>query len=90
MHLRQPGFIYSACGKNAKKEQYKNSTKQETLDILIRTNYIKLALSMKWLKSCRILKIYLKEDLLIKYCVIKHLILPKIQNMMDIKSVLLK
>ena len=37
-----------------------------------------------------ILKIYLKEQLLIKYYVIKHLILLKIQNMMDIKEVLLQ
>ena len=37
---------------------------------------------MTWLM--KILKIYLKEQLLIKYCEIKHLILLKIQNMMDI------
>ena len=37
-------------------------------------------------KACfmEILKIYTKEQLLIKYYVIKHLILLKMQNMMDI------
>ena len=37
-----------------------------------------------------ILKIYLEEQLLIKYCVIKHFTLLKIQNIMDIKGVLLQ
>ena len=32
-----------------------------------------------------ILKVYLKEYLLIKYYVLKYIILLKIQNMMDIK-----
>ena len=34
--------------------------------------------------------IQLEEQLLLKYCVIKHLILLKIQNEMDIKEVLLQ
>ena len=39
MHLRQPGFTYSACGplKRTKKES-KNLKKQEIQDILIKTN----------------------------------------------------
>ena len=41
---------------------------------------------MAWL--IEILKTDLEEQLLIKYSVIKHLILPKIQNKMDIKEVL--
>ena len=40
---------------------------------------------MTWLME--ILKISLEEQLLIKYCIIKHLILLKFQNMMDIKEV---
>ena len=36
------------------------------------------------------LKIKLEEQLLIKHCVIKHLILLKIQNMMDINVDLLQ
>ena len=43
---------------------------------------------MTWLME--ILKIYLEEQLPIKYCVIKHLILLKIRNIMDIKRVLLQ
>ena len=35
------------------------------------------------------MKILLEEQLLIQYCMIKHLILLKIQNMMDIKGVVL-
>ena len=37
-----------------------------------------------------ILKVYIEEQLLIKYYVIKHLILLKIQNMMDINVDLLQ
>ena len=37
-----------------------------------------------------IIKIYLEDQLLIKHYVIKHLVLIKIQNMMDIKEVLLQ
>ena len=37
-----------------------------------------------------ILNIYLEEQLVIKYYVKKHLLLLKIQNMMDIKEVLLQ
>ena len=43
---------------------------------------------MTWLM--KILNIWLEEQLLMKYCMIKHLILLKIQNMMDIKEVLLQ
>ena len=39
---------------------------------------------MTWLLKMDILKIYLEEQLLVKYCVIKHLILLEIQNMLDI------
>ena len=48
---------------------------------------IKLAFSMTW--HMEILEIYLEEQLLIKYYVIKHLILLKIRNKMDIEEVLL-
>ena len=43
---------------------------------------------MTWL--IEILKTWLEEQLLIKYCVIKHLILLRIQNMMNIKEILLQ
>ena len=43
---------------------------------------------MTWL--LKILKIYLEEQLLVKYYVIKHLTLLKIQNIMDINVDLLQ
>ena len=39
MHLRKPGFTYIACGSFTKhKERIKNSNKQETQDIFVKTN----------------------------------------------------
>ena len=48
MHLRQPGFIYSACGPFTKKKEYKSLKKQEIHDIFIKANYIKLAFNTTW------------------------------------------
>ena len=70
MHLRQPGFTYSACGLFAKSKERRQKLKEHVFN---RT----------WLME--ILSLQLEEQLLIKYCVIKHLILLKIQNEMDIK-----
>ena len=49
---------------------------------------MKLAFKMTWFFE--ILKIYLEEQSQIIYNVIKHLISPKIQNMMDVKAYLLQ
>ena len=40
MHLRQPEFIYSACGpfKKKTKKEYKNLNKQEIQNLFIKTN----------------------------------------------------
>ena len=39
MHLRQPGFTYSACGQFPKtKKEYKSLKKQEIQDIFLKTN----------------------------------------------------
>ena len=39
MHLRQPGFMYSACGLFTKsKERTKNLKKQGIQDIFVKTN----------------------------------------------------
>ena len=39
MHLRQPGFTYSASGSFTRnKEKHKNLKKQEIHDIFIKTN----------------------------------------------------
>ena len=51
-------------------------------------NQKKLVFNMIWLME--ILQIYPEEQLLIKHCMIKHLISLKIQNMMGIKGVLLQ
>ena len=60
------------------KEEYKNSKKQEIQGIFNKTNQKKLASNMTWLLE--ILKIYHEEQQLIKYYVIKDLILLKIQK----------
>ena len=75
MHLRQPGFTYSACGPFTKNKERIQKLEEHVFN---RT----------WLME--ILMIQLEEQLLLKYCVIKHLILLKIQNEMDIKEVLLQ
>ena len=45
VHLKQPVFTYSACGKNSKKE-FKNSKKQEIQVIFTKMNLLKLVFSM--------------------------------------------
>ena len=85
MHLRQPQCTYSACGPLNKHKQ-RIQKFMETGD----TNYIyKNELD----KACfphdvhlLIVKTLQKEPLQIKSSEIKHLILLKIQNMMDIKE----
>ena len=58
MHVRQPGFTYSALGPFTRnKERYKNLKKQEIQGIFIETNSPKLAFNMTLLME--ILKIYL-------------------------------
>ena len=57
------------------KKEYKNLKKHEIHNIFIKTNWIKLAFNLTWIMD--VLKI-------------KHLILLKIQNVMNIKEVLLQ
>ena len=38
MHLKQPGFTYSACGPFNKKKKRKKLKKQEIRDIFIKAN----------------------------------------------------
>ena len=38
MHLRQPGFTYSACGPFSKKKERKKRKTQKIQDIFIKTN----------------------------------------------------
>ena len=47
MHLKQPGFTYSACGPFTKnKERIKNLKKQEIQAIFIKMNLIRLVFNM--------------------------------------------
>ena len=56
MHLKQPGFTYSACDHLLKtKKEFKNLKKQEIRAIFTKMSLIKLALSTTWLME--ILKI---------------------------------
>ena len=48
MHLRQLGFIYSACGPFAKNKQ-RIQCKQEIQIIFTKMNWIKLDFNMIWL-----------------------------------------
>ena len=71
MHLRQPGFIYSACGPFTKnKERIKQNKETGDLRYIYQNEE--------------------QEHLLIKYYVVKHLILLKILNMMNINVDLLQ
>ena len=55
MHLRQPGFTYSACGPFTKNKEFKNLKKQEIQAIFTKMNLIRHAFNMIWLME--ILKI---------------------------------
>ena len=57
MHLRQPGFTYTACGPYKKKtnKESKNLKNQEINDIFTKMNWLKLITIMTWLME--ILKI---------------------------------
>ena len=50
MHLKQPGFTYSACGPFTKtKKEFKYLKKQHIQSIFTKMNKIKLIFSMIWL-----------------------------------------
>ena len=49
MHLKQPGFTYSACGLFTKnKERIQNLKKREILTIFTKTNLIRLVFNIIW------------------------------------------
>ena len=83
MHLRQPGFTYSACGPfNKNRERIEKFKETLGLRYIYQNELNKVAFNMKW--HMEVLKIYLEEQLLVKYYVVKHLILLTIRNMMNI------
>ena len=55
MHLKQPGFTYSACGPFTKNKEFKNLKKQEIQAIFTKMNLIRHVFNMIWLMG--ILKI---------------------------------
>ena len=71
MYLRQPRFTYSACGQFIQNKQLI----QNVQDIFIEINWVNPTFSMTWL--IKILRTCLEEESLLKYYVIKHLILLK-------------
>ena len=83
-HLRQLGFTYSACGSFTKnKERTKKKKKKQLIqDVFIETKQMRIVFNTIWILE--VLKIYLEEQLLIKYHMIKHSILLKIQNIREI------
>ena len=67
MHLKQPGFTYSACGTSTKNKEriQKFKDTREIQDIFTKMNQIKLVSNMIWLTE--ILKIQQKERFQIKF-----------------------
>ena len=49
MHLKQPGFTYSACGPFTKKKELKNVCRQEIQILFTEMSLVKLAFNMIWL-----------------------------------------
>ena len=66
MHLKQPGFTYSACGPFTKnKERIQKFKETGDTSYIYEMNLIKRAFSMVWLME--ILKIQQEEQLPIKF-----------------------
>ena len=78
MHSKQPGFTYSAYRLFAKNKKESKSLKKTGDSRHIYQNELGKARCFQHDMAMKILKIYLEEQLLIKYCVIKYLILLKI------------
>ena len=66
------------------KKEFKNLKKQDIQAIFTKMNLIRLVFNMTW--HMELLKIWKEEQLLIEVWEIKHLILLKILNIMDIKE----
>ena len=85
MYLRQPGFTHSTCGPFTK-----NKEKLQKFKELLNLKQTIDKACFQHDTACGDFKDLPEKRLLIKYYIIKHLILLKIQNMMDIKEVLLQ
>ena len=80
VHLRRPRLTYSACGPFTKRK--------ERIQKVKRTWYSQYVYQNKLDKACFLYDMTYGDIQLT--CNIQHLILPKKQNMMDIKGVLLQ
>ena len=89
MHLRQPGFTYSACRPFIKNKERLQKLKETGDSRYIYQNELDKA-CFQLDRLMEILNIYLEKQILMKFYLIKHLISQKIQNMTDIKRVLLQ
>ena len=49
MHLKQPGFTYSACGPFTENKKFKNLKKREIQTIFTKINSIRLVFNTIWL-----------------------------------------
>ena len=77
MHLRQPGFTYSACGPFTKnKERIQRFKETGDLRHIYQNELDKVCFQHDIAYGD--FKVLKEEQLLIKYCVIRYLILPKI------------
>ena len=88
IHLRQPGPVYSACGKFTKTK--KNTNIEETEDL---RSIDQKELGKVWFQNdmaCGDFEDLTKRIASDKILCDKALLLLKIQNMMDIKGVLLQ
>ena len=90
MHLRKPGFIYSACGPSTKNKERIEKFKETGDTRYIYRNELDKAIFPIFFWLMVILMIYVKEQLMIRYYVIKLLISLKIKTMIDIKEVFLQ
>ena len=85
MHLRQPGFTYSACGPFTKHKERIQKFKETGDSRYIYHNKLDKACFQHDM-SYGDFKDLLEEKFLIKYCVIKDLILLKIENILRLAS----
>ena len=86
MHLRQPRFTYIAFGPFIKNKEKLQTFKETDSKYIYQIELDKACFQHNIAYGG--LKIYLRNQLLTKYYMIKHLILLKIQNMLNIKEIL--
>ena len=89
MHLRQPGFTYIACGPFTKNKERIQKFKETGDSPYIYQNELDKACFQHDM-AFGDFKDLTRRTAAVKYCMIKHLILLKIRNMMDINVSLLE